>query len=84
MKTVTERERSGQVGSYQEELYGPQDVHGSSECGPQVETDSHCSPKLWTQRTGYHVVGASSYTQTQHKNKVVNRNTHNDPHGVCM
>lgn len=51
--------------SHQEQLDGPQDVHGSSEGGPQVEADPHCSPKLRAQRTRYHVVGASSYIQTQ-------------------
>ena len=57
--------RSKEDVSHQEELNGPQDVHGSSEGCPQVETDPHCSPELRAQGAGYHVVGASSYTQTQ-------------------
>lgn len=65
MKTVTDCERSTEGVSHQEELDGPQDIHGTSERGPQVETDPHCSSKLRAQRTGYHVVGSSSYTQTQ-------------------
>lgn len=46
--------------SHQEKLDGPQDVHGSGIGGPQVEADPYCSSKLRAQRTGYHVVGASS------------------------
>lgn len=51
--------------SHQEEFNSPQDVHGSSKGSPQIETDPHCSTKLRAQRTGYHVVGTSSYTETQ-------------------
>lgn len=53
------RESSEDV-SHQEELYSPQDVHGSSVRGPQVETDPNCTTKLWAQGAGDHVVGASS------------------------
>lgn len=61
---ITEKllEESRDGVSHQEEFNSPQDVHGSSIRGPQIETDSHCSPKLWAQGTGYHVVGASSCT----------------------
>lgn len=46
--------------SHQEELYSPQDVHGSSVRGPQVETDPNRTAEFWAQGAGNHVVGASS------------------------
>lgn len=58
--------------AHQEELDGPQDVHGSGERGPQIETDPHCSPKLRPQGAGDHVVGASSCAYT-HTHTGVNR-----------
>lgn len=33
----------------QQNLYGPQNVHGSSKCGPKIKAEPHGSPKLWTQ-----------------------------------
>ena len=45
--------------TYQQNLYGAQYVHGSSEGGSQVETETHCSSELWTQRSGDHIVGAA-------------------------
>lgn len=45
--------------THQEELYGPQDVHGSSVCGPQVETDPNRTAEFWAQGARNHVVGAS-------------------------
>ncbi len=47
--------------TYQQNLYGAQYVHGSSEGGPKVETETHCSSKLWTQWSGDHVVWATGF-----------------------
>lgn len=49
--------------SYQEDLDGSQDVHGSSEGGAQVKTDPHGSTELWTQRAADHEVGTSSWME---------------------
>lgn len=46
--------------THQQDLYGPQDVHGPGKRGPQIEADSHGPPKLWPQRPGDDVVGATS------------------------
>lgn len=46
--------------TYQQDLYGAQDVKGSSKGGSQVQTNTHRSPKFWTQWSGDHVIRATS------------------------
>lgn len=47
--------------SYQQNLYGAQYVHRSSEGGSQIETETHSPSKLRTQRSGDHVVRATGF-----------------------
>lgn len=47
--------------TYQQNLYGAQYVHGSSEGGSEVETETHRSSELWTQWSGDHVVRATGF-----------------------
>ena len=43
--------------TYQKDLDGSQDVHGSSKGSAQVETQAHGAPELWPQRAADHEVG---------------------------
>lgn len=52
---------SWEVSTHQQNLYSTQDVHWSSKCCAQVETETYSSTELWAQRSGDHVVGASSW-----------------------
>lgn len=49
------------VFTHQQNLDGTKDVHGASEGRAQVETETDSSTELWAQRSGNHVVGASSW-----------------------
>lgn len=48
---------------YQENLNAAEYIHGSSESGSQVETDAHCSTKLWPQRARDHIVRTTSWNR---------------------
>lgn len=43
----------------QKDLDSSQNVHGSCKGGAQVETQAHCTSKLWTQRATDHEVGSA-------------------------
>lgn len=64
-EVTTDVPLSIRVATYQQNLYGAQYVHGSGEGGPQVETESHCSSKLGTQRSGDHIVRATGFTEIE-------------------
>lgn len=53
-----EEEEEEEGTTHQKDLDGSQDVHGPGEGGAQVEAQAHRAPKLWTQRTTDHEVGA--------------------------
>lgn len=46
--------------THQQNLYGPQNVHGSSKRCSKIEAEPHSPPKLWPQRSGDHVVRSTS------------------------